>query len=100
MPIRRIIRSGRICSVLTYWYRGVRYRLVLRYNLTMDQERAAALQIMTAIHAHTAQQPRVVEGVFSNSNQDESDVLRICSDLPPRFQCQTAGEGWSQQIPF
>jgi hypothetical protein len=58
MNIRRTIRSGRICSVLTYWYRGVRYRPVLGYNLTMDQEREAALQIMTAIHANTVQQSR------------------------------------------
>jgi hypothetical protein len=55
MNIRRV-RTSRGCrSVLTYWYRGVRYRPVLGLNLTGDQEREAALEIISAIHANTAQ---------------------------------------------
>lgn len=59
MNIRRILTSGKTRSVLTYWYRGVRYRPVLGYNLSTDQEREAALQVITAIHTNTAQVERL-----------------------------------------
>ncbi|SLM41739.1 putative Phage integrase [Nitrospira sp. ND1] len=58
MNIRRVFKSAKTKSILTYWYQGIRYRPVLGYNLTTDQEREAALQIITAIHANTAQRPR------------------------------------------
>lgn len=51
--------AGKTRSVLTYWYRGVRYRPVLGYNLSIDQEREAALQVITAIHANTAKLERL-----------------------------------------
>ena len=54
MKIRRIQSHAKVRSVLTYWYRGVRYRPVLGYNLTADQERESALQIISAIHANTS----------------------------------------------
>jgi hypothetical protein len=41
--------------VLTYWYRGTRYRPVLGINLSLDQEREAALQIISTIHANIGQ---------------------------------------------
>ena len=57
MNIRRVRTSRGWRSVLTYWYRGVRYRPVLGLNLTGDQEREAALEIVAAIHSNTAQHP-------------------------------------------
>src|SRR5687768_13148354 len=53
MNIRRKSTTKGIQSLLTYWYRGQRYRPVLGYNLTTDQEREAALQIISDIHANT-----------------------------------------------
>ena len=61
MNIRRINIPKGTRSILTYWYRGKRYRPVLGYNLTLDRERESALEIMTGIHAnwskHDTQQP-------------------------------------------
>ncbi len=53
MNIQRINTPKGIRSILTYWYRGKRYRPVLGYNLTLDLERETALEIMTAIHANS-----------------------------------------------
>ena len=58
MNIRRTHKSGKTCSILTYWYKGIRYRPLLGYNLTVDQEREAAVQIVSAIHANTTQRAR------------------------------------------
>jgi hypothetical protein len=55
MNIRRKTTIKGIQSILTYWYRGQRYRPVLGYNLTRDQEREAALQITSDIHANTGE---------------------------------------------
>ena len=52
MNIQRINTPKGTRSILTYWYRGKRYRPVLGYNLTLDRERESALEIMTAIHAN------------------------------------------------
>jgi hypothetical protein len=54
MNIRRVPTSKGLRSILTYWYRGVRYRPVLGLNLSTDQEREAALQVISAIHANTS----------------------------------------------
>ena len=53
MNIQRINTPKGTRSILTYWYRGKRYRPVLGYNLTLDRERETALEIMTAIHANS-----------------------------------------------
>ena len=53
MNISRKMTTKGIRAVLTYWCRGQRYRPVLGYNLTTDQEREAILQITTDIHTHT-----------------------------------------------
>jgi len=73
MNIRRILTSGKTRSVLTYWYRGVRYRPVLGYNLSIDQEREAALQVITAIHTNTAQPERLP--AQTTHFADESDTI-------------------------
>ena len=39
-------------AILDYRYRGNRYRPVLGYNLSPDEERDAALKVITAIHAN------------------------------------------------
>jgi hypothetical protein len=52
MNIRRINTPKGTRSILTYWYRGRRYRPVLGHNLTLDRERESALEIITAIHAN------------------------------------------------
>ena len=54
MNIRRVRTTCGIRSVLTYWYRGVRYRPVLGLNLTIDQERESANRIISAIHQNTS----------------------------------------------
>ena len=56
MNILRKSTPKGIRSVLTYWYRGQRYRPVLGYNLTADQEREVSLDIITTIHSNTDQQ--------------------------------------------
>ena len=55
MNIRRILTSKGTRSVLTYWFRGHRFRPVLGINLSAEQERHAALEIITAIHKNSAQ---------------------------------------------
>src|SRR6185437_11565704 len=50
MNIRRINTPKGTRSILTYWYRGRRYRPVLGHNLTLDRQRESALEIITAIH--------------------------------------------------
>ena len=55
MNIRRAPTLRGVRSVLTYWYQGRRYRPVLGVNLTTDQERDKALELINAIHAHHAQ---------------------------------------------
>ena len=55
MNIQRINTSKGTRSILTYWYRGKRYRPVLGYNLTLDRERESAVEIITAIHANWSQ---------------------------------------------
>jgi hypothetical protein len=55
MNIRRVPTSKGLRSILTYWYRGARYRPVLGLNLSPDQERDAALQVVSAIHANVGQ---------------------------------------------
>jgi len=44
-------------DLLTYWYRGKRYRPVLGYNLRLDQERESALSVISIIHANTVEIP-------------------------------------------
>jgi integrase len=53
MNIRRKSTTKGIQSILTYWHGGQRYRPVLGYNLTTDQEREVALPIICNIHANT-----------------------------------------------
>jgi len=62
MNIHRIPTSKGIRSVLTYWYQGTRYRPFLGMNLSVDKEREAALEVITAIHKNTAdkQVPRAL----------------------------------------
>ena len=52
MTIRHERTSDGLRSVLDYRYRGKRYRPVLGYNLTPDEEADAALKIITAIHSN------------------------------------------------
>ena len=66
MNIRRIPTSKGIRSVLTYWHQDTRYRPVLGINLSANQEREAALHIITAIHQNTAKRP-ISEKDFSES---------------------------------
>ena len=56
MNIKRLQAPNGIRSVLTYWYRGKRYRPVLGCNLTADRERESALEVITAIHANSLEQ--------------------------------------------
>ena len=55
MKVDRRPTARGVRSILTYWYRGKRYRPVLGYNLTSDREREAAATIITAIHANLNQ---------------------------------------------
>ncbi|MDI3467449.1 MAG: hypothetical protein OJF50_006270 [Nitrospira sp.] len=50
MNIKRKPTPHGLKSVLTYWYKGRRYRPTLGYNLTADQEREAALRLIHHIH--------------------------------------------------
>ena len=52
MNIKRKRTAKGVRSVLTYWYRGVRYRPVLGLNLSLDQEREAASTVIKAIHTN------------------------------------------------
>jgi integrase len=52
MKIRRTQTPHGLRSWIDYSYRGGRYRPVLGYNLTPDQEQDALIQVLTAIHAN------------------------------------------------
>ncbi len=65
MNIRRLQSSKGIRSILTYWYRGKRYRPVLGHNLTADRERENALKIVTAIHENCSEQDTKPASVFA-----------------------------------
>lgn len=54
LNIQRTTTRQGVRSVLTYWHSGVRYRPVLGYNLTPEQEQLGACDVITAIHANTA----------------------------------------------
>ena len=62
LNIRRIATSQGVRSILTYWHRGVRYRPVLGYSLTPEQERVAACNVISAIHANTAPVGNIASG--------------------------------------
>lgn len=51
MKITRIMKPRGLRSELFLRYRGVRYRPVLGYNLTRDQEKEAVLQIMETVQS-------------------------------------------------
>ena len=60
MNIKRAQTPRGICSVLDYRYGGIRYRPVLGYDLTMEQEQAAAIEVMVAIQVNVGvQAPKV-----------------------------------------
>ena len=52
MRITRTATTDGVRSTLDYRYRGGRYRPVLGYNLTSDQEHEAMVQILARIQAH------------------------------------------------
>ena len=52
MTITRTVTPRGTRSDLSYRYRGVRYRPVLGYNLTSDQEHEALGQVLAAIQAY------------------------------------------------
>jgi len=66
MNIHRKATGRGIRSVLTYWYRSHRYRPLLGYNLTPDQEREAAHEVIGAIHANQADQCASRSGQFDS----------------------------------
>jgi integrase len=53
-------------SVLTYWYRRHRYRPVLGYNLTSDQEREEAHRVIALIHQHGDRPPDINRITFAS----------------------------------
>lgn len=57
MNIRRSSSRQGTKSVLTYWYRGKRYRLTLGYNLRPDSEREEALKAIQGVHDEANGQP-------------------------------------------
>ena len=60
MNIKRAQTPRGICSVLDYRYGGIRYRPVLGYDLTTEQEQAAAIEVMVAIQVNAGvQAPKV-----------------------------------------
>ncbi|MCC2643483.1 MAG: putative Phage integrase [Nitrospira sp.] len=60
MNIKRGQTPRGICSILDYRYGGLRYRPVLGYDLTTEQERAAAIEVMVAIQVNVGlQAPQV-----------------------------------------
>ncbi|SLM49916.1 Putative Phage integrase (modular protein) [Nitrospira japonica] len=70
MNIRRIQSANGTRSVLTYWYRGKRYRPVLGRNLTTDQERESARTIINAIHDNCVEHE--VRGSASSRSRESS----------------------------
>jgi integrase len=77
LNIRRIHTSKGLRSILTYWHRGLRYRPVLGYNLRPEQERDAAFQVITAIHANTAH-----AGVVKADGVAQSPSLTFAEFIP------------------
>jgi hypothetical protein len=73
LNIRRTPTSKGMRSVLTYWYRGHRYRPVLGYSLKPEQEREAALQVIAAIHANTA--GKAVTSTSADAGQGHSTTF-------------------------
>lgn len=57
MKITRTMTPRGIRSDLFFRYRGVRYRPVLGYNLTSDQEQEATLQIVAAVQSRVGGAP-------------------------------------------
>lgn len=57
MTITRTVTPRGTRSDLSYRYRGVRYRPVLGYNLTSDQEHEALGRILVAIQSHAGAAP-------------------------------------------
>jgi hypothetical protein len=88
MNIRRVPTSKGLRSILTYWYRGIRYRPVLGLNLSADQERDAALQVISAIHANVGQHG--VSPVLSPSAENQ-DLRRFPPDILPIPESETSG---------
>jgi hypothetical protein len=80
MNIRRVPTSKGLRSILTYWYRGVRYRPVLGLNLSPDQEREASLEVMSAIHANTG------TGEPDPGSPASRDIRTFEGFLPTYFQ--------------
>ncbi len=85
LNIRRMSTPQGLRSVLTYWHRGVRYRPVLGYGLTPEQERDSAFQIITAIHANTQSVQRSV-APLSISRALESIPLTFGEFIPTYLQ--------------
>jgi len=85
LNIRRISTPKGLRSVLTYWYQGIRYRPVLGYNLTPEQERNSAFHIITAIHANTKSAQRSV-GLPSISGVLEPATLTLSEFTPTYLQ--------------
>lgn len=73
MNIRRVRTTRGTRSVLTYWYRGVRYRPVLGFDLTTDQERESAYRFISAIHQNT-NRPQTISPVATTDRTFEEFV--------------------------
>jgi integrase len=83
LNIRRMPTSKGTRSTLTYWHQGHRYRLVLGYNLRPEQERAAAFQVIAAIHANVSG-PKPVE--FKNDRTIYTSSLTFAEFIPTYCQ--------------
>ena len=83
LNIRRNPTSKGLRSVLTYWYRGIRYRPVLGYNLKPEQERDAAFQVITAIHTNTGTDQTIPE---SRSTPAQCSHLSFADFIPTYLQ--------------
>jgi len=80
MNIRRRLTPKGIQSSLTYWYQGHRYRPVLGYNLTVEQEREAAYDIITVIRSNIDQ--RIISSSESHVERD----LTLAGFVPTYLQ--------------
>jgi integrase len=65
MNIKRTPTARGVRSVLTYWYRGHRYRPVLGLDLTPDREREKAHRVINLIHQNADRPPQADTMTFA-----------------------------------
>lgn len=76
MNIKRAQTPRGTCSILDYRYGGIRYRPVLGYDLTTEEEQAAAIEIMVAIQVNV--------GIQAPQAQPARPSLSFC-EFAPRY---------------